>query len=282
MKLYLLNLLVLPALAALSTACSDDSGFIGGETEARVVSKSADVILAPSEKKDPIVVFNGDYEIIVSSKNNGAQICQGLFKGTLWSNQKFVPEGTMKCSLKGDIDLAETFPMAISEAMQDYPGYGMVVRELTEDPNTQAVFEPPKPCGLALVQDHEEFKDFAIDQVTQVTFKDGDKELADQGEFHFRVETINETMRIESGETFSKVLSYVLEADGFRGIPRASTGVENRRQTWINTTPVGLLKVKIDSTLPDQFPGLASTLGNLFFGPIEIIIQLKKNIPLEE
>lgn len=260
--------------------CADDSGFVGGENEAHIAQDSADVILAPDEKKDAVVVFTGDYEIIVASKNNGTQICQGLFKGTLWSNQSFVPVGKMKCTLKGEIDLAETFPQAIAQAMQDYPGYGMLVREVTTDPQTQAVFEPPKPVGLALIQDHNEFKDYAVNESTRVTFNDGDKVLTDEGEFHFAVVTTNESMQIDSGETFSRVLSYALEAEGFRGIPRYQTHIDNRRQTWINTTPVGLLRVKIDSTLPDQFPGLASALGSLFLGPIEITIQLKKNIPL--
>lgn len=268
---HIVFMLLLSIWSVTISGCGDEGVFKDGNIETKSKSRSASNLQkAPQLDENAVEVFQGEFEIKLVSTKNGKEICQGFFVATLWSNQNFIPEGTMECKFAGEIDLAEKFPALAAEAMKEHAGYGKIVRRVNE----AISFTPPQPAGLALVQDHNDFADFSFEEAASVSVLSEQTTLQDQGSFHLYVTSTMDYMQIESGDTFDHVISYVLESTGFENIPRSTSKIESKRQIWLNTKPITLLRIEIDSTLPDLLPGFVSRLGNLLYGPVKISIQL--------
>jgi len=199
-------------LILLTYSCADETAFMTDRAEQKESSDLNVRKISTADQEVAQPIFHGLYSIKVDAEN-GTEVCDGTFHGTLWSDQVFVPdEGeTMKCLLKGDIDLANSFPRISSVKREDLPMYGSVVRR-EDNPDVDGIsFSPAKLQGFALVQDHNEFKFFEETESYDLIYSDEDGDQYDQGEYTLRTLATHGSMSINSGEIFSNVFNYELE-----------------------------------------------------------------------
>ncbi len=246
------------------SSCGQPSVFKSSKVEKleKASSRRIDQLDA-SARPRPSAVFQGDYDLkLVERKGDesGRVICKALFKGLLYSDSSFVPEGEMTCLDGSKKALLEVLGKDSVTRVKNLPGYGRIVRR-DDSKEMKVDFTPLLPIGLNVVQNPMEYAQYSFTEEGIVKVRDSD--LVDQGSHKIDVLAVKGTYMAEENQLYTTVVRYRLTHTGFDKIHKSLTGLYNYREYAINAYPPALLEVTIGSKFSDFSPGFFGKLGDL-------------------
>ncbi len=261
------------------SSCGQPSVFKSNKVERleKASSRRIDQLDA-SARPSPSAVFHGDYDLkLVEKKEDGSGrvICKALFKGVLYSDSSFLPEGEMTCLDGSKKALLEVLGKDSVTRVKNLPGYGRIVRR-EDSKDKKADYTPLLPVGLNVVQNPIDYAQYSFTEEGMVKVKDSD--LIDQGTHKIEVLAVKDTYKAEENELYTSVVRYRLTHSGFDKIHKSLTGLYNYRDYAINAYPPALLEVTIGSRFSDFSPGFFGKLGDLLLGDMELQIRLVEAI----
>jgi hypothetical protein len=250
----------------------DGDTFTGGFTQKKSSSKSASIDGTPNENK---TVAKGSYLVrvalheIADSETSQVPTLQGLeasAKGCICIGKMFLhikddfsiefPDSKLKCSLIGELDL-EKILSGLNDNQDRDKAAAAEDKMLRLKKLGPVTFDPPRPLLVGpVIHDPLLFQGLTETKSYNVQYTDQDKDgaiIEDTGSITVNVLEAGArvTPTFMPNHPFDSIVRFEMLSSGFSKIPRTKGFLFNRVEFTLNSRPIAIPSIKIQSKAAD-------------------------------